>query len=158
MSRVTLTSNFKKSFRRRQGGLCRPGSGSGHGPLCPLQALEGLILEKPVDKADAHSMLSRWGPLAQILDTCTPQRGGARHEGRGLGPVGDGVASLVSLVGQSRGQTQHLELRLHYFHTDGTGVEIHTTLIFILIHTHPAEQGSPLPTPSLFHFPTAQQV
>ena len=78
--------------------------------------------------------------------------------GRASVLVGDGVASLVSLLGQSRGQTQHLELRLHYFHTDGTGVEIHTTMIFILIHIHPAEQGSPPLAPSLFHFPTAQQV
>ena len=32
-----------------------------------LQTIDGLILEKPVDKPDAYRMLSRWVPMGSSL-------------------------------------------------------------------------------------------
>lgn len=56
--------------RPQAGGALAVGrsGGRGGGPLTasslPVlsQVIEGLILEKPVDRQDAYSMLSRWAP------------------------------------------------------------------------------------------------
>lgn len=89
-----------KKHGGRSGVLRDPARGVETTPSLPfvLQTVEGLILEKPMDKQDAYRMLSRWVPGGPPVGDvpCVTAWGGRRGHGSSWSQY---VTTLVTLPG-----------------------------------------------------------